>query len=1163
MTAQIMQPPPSQHSNVLISLVGITNQGPSQTSNHKLFCSKCRFSTKDHDLFERHLAQHAGVTFTCNMCGHISYTKVESQRHAVQHSGKFPFKCDFCSYGAVRRDYVVKHVQRVHAKKKVGSFQDGTQNVLIMGDVSIASVPKVGLPTLIDVTEQTAKASGQAFDIVPNWMPLTVSQPQRNSTSHLGSMLSQQVTSNRYLNPQSQYVGVTSKTECVSTNLNSAGAPNQIISITPIRIPNAANNPNGNVPAGSQPKSYTGKVLTSLKQSTSSAPDVLSIIPSQAIYTATHATPNTSNYSDHRIPPIILRKTPQRSVDVIPNVTNRNLPASSAGKVLTNLNQFGPTSVTTNGVSAIPRQPLHLGTPNTSNTLKHSICRTPPNILRKSQQRSTGIGPRPSYVSSNGVVSQACVGSSSNTIPISMSQALLGTSNMTPVSSNQTTRPTLGAVSNLPGKMITLTSNRPLDSAIGSFGHLTSRTANTVGQSLNPQNRQMECQIGSKTSESFLQSLALQGKCLPLINNKPEVVSPVQVELLEPLNQPIHHDRTLTVSYPEEVSIPPGSLVELVEVKTINGTQELQFRIVPQQSVGCSNKNASNAATAAPIPAPAAAPAAGTTFKEVVSRDKRLSKMETCSKTDSGQTPSISKPSLFKTSSAPTTTLKRHTDVRIKVKEEPLEQDCFCAPVSQELNKGCGSQANSLSLTTHLSTASLRERKKDQSYSSHSLLSHNKPPVASNKSLTSGGLLKDSKVSETSVEKHRDCIGEVEAGGLPVILSVYSLEYSPESEEFPCVVERRQSHGIGANNHETYTSAEDCVNNLLVPRQSSAVETLSQYFQQDGDYATPPAKKRPMDGPENENNRHKLNIQIERPAWALPTQELVKSNQTNTPSMPTDSNSRLDFNGCKSVEAHTPHRQPQKCLSPPDTEVRGRTNCEAQISSFEHKSYEQLFTLVPRVSLVRISNKHLPPPQPEIQSEKRREDATFTARPVLSCASNKQNISVHQQACHEVLKLRLKRKKCESENDSCDIFEALVTPPTQANVEPFIFPEERQHKDKMSAKRRKFSGTVISQRLCLTPVKDDQPVKCPGPNQPVVVLNHPHPLALRLGRGLQSPVDNRGIAPLRIVFSRDTHRIVPEFVRSPSLKMKFKKVQGNQYQVTELLAEGISDKLIL
>lgn len=41
--------------------------------------------------------------------------------------------------------------------------------------------------------------------------------------------------------------------------------------------------------------------------------------------------------------------------------------------------------------------------------------------------------------------------------------------------------------------------------------------------------------------------------------------------------------RALTVSLPEEVTIPAGCLVELVEVKTVNGTKELKLRLVSQQ----------------------------------------------------------------------------------------------------------------------------------------------------------------------------------------------------------------------------------------------------------------------------------------------------------------------------------------------------------------------------------------------------------------------------------------------------------------------------------------------------------------------------------------------------------------------------------------------------
>ncbi|XP_054648434.1 uncharacterized protein LOC129190086 [Dunckerocampus dactyliophorus] len=48
-------------------------------------------------------------------------------------------------------------------------------------------------------------------------------------------------------------------------------------------------------------------------------------------------------------------------------------------------------------------------------------------------------------------------------------------------------------------------------------------------------------------------------------------------------NNVTNHNRALTVSLPDEVSIPPGCLVELVEVKTVNGSKELKLRLVSQQ----------------------------------------------------------------------------------------------------------------------------------------------------------------------------------------------------------------------------------------------------------------------------------------------------------------------------------------------------------------------------------------------------------------------------------------------------------------------------------------------------------------------------------------------------------------------------------------------------
>lgn len=49
------------------------------------------------------------------------------------------------------------------------------------------------------------------------------------------------------------------------------------------------------------------------------------------------------------------------------------------------------------------------------------------------------------------------------------------------------------------------------------------------------------------------------------------------------LNGLIQPNRALTVSLPEEVNIPAGCLVELVEVKTVNGTKELKLRFISQQ----------------------------------------------------------------------------------------------------------------------------------------------------------------------------------------------------------------------------------------------------------------------------------------------------------------------------------------------------------------------------------------------------------------------------------------------------------------------------------------------------------------------------------------------------------------------------------------------------
>ncbi|NWS73549.1 Z518B protein, partial [Crotophaga sulcirostris] len=80
----------------------------------KYYCDKCRFSTKDPLQYKKHVGQHEEIRFICSHCSHVSYTRGEFQRHLVKHTGTFPYYCEYCEYGAVRHDYIVKHTRRLH-----------------------------------------------------------------------------------------------------------------------------------------------------------------------------------------------------------------------------------------------------------------------------------------------------------------------------------------------------------------------------------------------------------------------------------------------------------------------------------------------------------------------------------------------------------------------------------------------------------------------------------------------------------------------------------------------------------------------------------------------------------------------------------------------------------------------------------------------------------------------------------------------------------------------------------------------------------------------------------------------------------------------------------------------------------------------------------------
>lgn len=113
-------------SNPSATHVGNKMETISSPGNHKFkvrnfkpgkyYCDKCRFSTKDPLQYRKHTLQHEEIKFICSHCSYISYTKGEFQRHLVKHTGIFPYQCEYCDYGAIRNDYIVKHRRRVHER---------------------------------------------------------------------------------------------------------------------------------------------------------------------------------------------------------------------------------------------------------------------------------------------------------------------------------------------------------------------------------------------------------------------------------------------------------------------------------------------------------------------------------------------------------------------------------------------------------------------------------------------------------------------------------------------------------------------------------------------------------------------------------------------------------------------------------------------------------------------------------------------------------------------------------------------------------------------------------------------------------------------------------------------------------------------------------------
>ncbi|XP_075072273.1 zinc finger protein 518A [Mixophyes fleayi] len=110
------------NNDYLYTLLGLTKHFTvMHCINGHFNCSKCRFSTRDVGTFVQHIHRHNGIEYACQKCNHISFSKIEFQRHLQGHSTLLPFSCQYCNYSAMRKDFIVKHVlarhrEHVHAR---------------------------------------------------------------------------------------------------------------------------------------------------------------------------------------------------------------------------------------------------------------------------------------------------------------------------------------------------------------------------------------------------------------------------------------------------------------------------------------------------------------------------------------------------------------------------------------------------------------------------------------------------------------------------------------------------------------------------------------------------------------------------------------------------------------------------------------------------------------------------------------------------------------------------------------------------------------------------------------------------------------------------------------------------------------------------------------
>ncbi|XP_052010566.1 uncharacterized protein LOC127663136 [Xyrauchen texanus] len=947
--------------------------------NDRLCCTKCRFSTKDIDVFGRHVTHHEEVTFSCALCSHVSYSKTESQKHVVTHTGSYPYRCRFCSYGAVRRDYMVKHIQRVHKSHAEEGF---------LMDFALTN-PTCEQPPVSDTHRGSVWPERNEQCVIPN----TAGQSKANAHVEYssGSQPSGSISS---------VIGKSvSQTRKKQARMTCSTSMQCVTNTTPF-IPVAKPQFTGSVPSISNSVSNSLQVLLKSREENGNV--------SNAVLSG-----------DGQNRKAIAEKPIQKAA--FPRIHTSGTDSLVQGQKLIQSKVVPRIQVTLPAEVNTPLRP-HLNAPV-------------------------------------GALSQ-------RNVPIHNIQ----------------------------------TDQRASQSTTGTNIQTAQKRSLTAGRPNGP-NKPSERGPLPSIQKAQTAENGNQPK-VGLSAEKSSHLSNVQVELLAPLNQPIQHNKPLTVSCPEEINIPAGCLVELVEVKNVNGTRELELRMIPPNGLPQDPRSTVNG------PSPVAT-TAKLSFKCQVAAAK----------------------------------------------------GCTVSPSKSLTSQKAKQQPHLAYTATQSTTKTVHPLYKPQCSSGTAAQSLNKQNLKPN-----GTIFKPSVALHDIVRLEGK---ELSSGGLPVISSVYSLCPTPASSQSisPSMPEHLsrtlQTNGpviklqgefkmlsdpecvlIGTKNSKDYTKTKEqsVVCSFMIKNEEETEEkfkvdmlglkemkTDRKHIEEAVIFQTRSEENLVLGkagvtfekrSPPKLNDLKETNVWQESPKITSP---LTVAQPSVIPKQGKDKISDQDLGNAESGSDFNG----QQCSQSPQTSPR-----------------------YPKVSLVRIPNSLFPIPKPTKNPEVATQERSLTARPVLCCMRIERNVSSGPEGA---IKLILKRDLPESE---------------EKNQDHDAPPRKKHKKGKRKKKKHKSSWGVMGchyfltkghGQLRLTPLKEDQRVKRPGPNQPVVVLNHPNPSVKMVNVGVRS------LKNYKLIHSapHTQEQMEEPASKQPSFKMKLRKVQGQKYQVIEFVLRGVTEKLLM